>query len=46
MFPTSRDKNDDELKSFTESYLMYKKEYVKHLLFNPEEENLSKHIFS
>ena len=44
MFPTSKDKKEDELKSFTESYHMYKKKYVKHLLFNPEEEDLSKHI--
>ena len=29
------------MKSFTESYHKYKREYLKHLSFNPEEENLS-----
>ena len=31
-----------EVKSFTKAYHKYKKEYVKHLSFNPKEENLSK----
>ena len=42
MFPTSAKEEEDEVKSFTESYHKYKREYVKHLNFNPEEENLSK----
>ena len=32
----------DEVKSLTESYHKYKREYVKHLSFNPANENLSK----
>ena len=31
---------EDEMKSFTKSYHKYKREYVKHLGFNPKEENL------
>ena len=42
MFPTSADENGDKVQSLTESYQKYKREYVKHLCFNPEEENLSK----
>ena len=42
MFPTLADVKVDEVKSFTESYHKYKREYVKHLSFNPEDENLSK----
>ena len=42
MFPTSAKEEEDGVKSFTESYHKYKREYVKHLSFNPEEENLSK----
>ena len=34
----------DGVKSFTESYHKYKREYLKHLSFNPKEENLSKCI--
>ena len=44
MFPMSDDEENGML-SFTESYHKYKREYVKHLSFNPEEENLSKCIF-
>ena len=36
------DENIDEMKSLTESYHKYKREYVKHLSFNPNNENLSK----
>ena len=43
MFPTSSDEEIDEVKSFTESYHKYKRDYVRHLGFNPEEENLSRH---
>ena len=42
MFPTSADEKGDDVKSLTESYHKYKEEYVKHIGFNPEEENLSK----
>ena len=42
MFPNSADKKVDRVKSFTESYHKYKRNYVKHLGFNPKEENLSK----
>ena len=45
MFPTLADEKVDEVKSFTESYHKYKREFVKHLGFNPEEENLSMRIF-
>ena len=42
LFPTLPDEKVDGVKSLTESYHKYKKKYVKHLSFNPEEENLSK----
>ena len=42
MFPTSTEDEENGVKAFTESYHKYKREYVKHLSFNPEEENLSK----
>ena len=42
MFSNSAEEKEDGVKSFTESYHKYKREYVKHLSFNPEEENLSK----
>ena len=45
MFLTSTKEELDGVKSFTESYLKYKREYVKHLNFNPKEGNLSKCIF-
>ena len=44
LFLTSTDEEEDVVKSFTESYHKYKREYVKHLSFNPEKENLSKCI--
>ena len=44
MFPISADEKVNEVKSFTESYHKYKREYVKHLSFNPEQENLSMSI--
>ena len=40
MFPA--DEEEDGVKSFTKSYHKYKRQYVKHLSFNPKEENLSK----
>ena len=44
MFPNSADEKEDEVQSLTEKYHKYKKGYVKHLGFNPEEENLSRCI--
>ena len=44
IFPTSADERVDVVKSLTEKYQKYKREYVKHLVFNPDEENLSKNI--
>ena len=47
MFPTSASEEEvDGVKSFTESYHNYKRDYVKHLGFNPEEENLSRCNFN
>ena len=42
MFPTSAHERDAHVKMMTERYLNYKMEYVKHLAFNPEEQNFSK----
>ena len=42
MFPTSAEEEIDEVKSVTEIYHKYKREYAKHLSFNPVSENLSK----
>ena len=42
MFPTSADDEVDDAKSLTESYHKYKREYVKHLGFNPDNKNLCK----
>ena len=42
MFPASTDGKADEVKSASESYHKYKRKYVKHLCFNPDNENLSK----
>ena len=45
MFPSSAsEEEEDELKSFTENYHKYKREFVKLIGFNPEEEHLSKWI--
>ena len=46
MFPTPTKEEEDGAKSFMESYHKYKREYVKHLSFNPKEENLSKCILA
>ena len=46
MFPTSTEEEVDEMKPLTDSYHKYKREYLKHLGFNPEEENLSKCTFN
>ena len=42
MFPISAEKSIDRVKSLTESYHKYKREYVQHLGFNPDNKNLSK----
>ena len=42
MFPTSADDEVDDVKSLTDSYHKYKNRYVKHLGFNPANENLCK----
>ena len=45
MFPSSSaNKKADEVKALTEAYHNYKREYVKHLSFTPEGENLSELI--
>ena len=46
MFPASTDRKADEVKSASESYHKYKRKYVKHLCFNPDNENLSKCFLS
>ena len=45
MFAISADKKEDDLKSFKESYLRYKRKYVKHIGFNPDNDNLSNLTF-
>ena len=42
MFPTSAAEKVDEVKSLAEIYHKYKRGYVKHLTFNPDNKNLSK----
>ena len=42
MLTSAVDGKIDKVKSLTESYHKYKREYVKHLGFNPDNENLSK----
>ena len=41
MLTSAVDGKIDKVKSLTESYHKYKREYVKHLSFNPNNENLS-----
>ena len=43
LFSTSADEKDDEINSLTESYRKYKRNYVKHLQFNLNNENLSEY---
>ena len=40
MFPTYADKKVEKVQLLTESYLKYKREYVKHICFNPYADNL------
>ena len=42
MFPISAEEKINRVKSLTESYHKYKREYVQHLGFNPDNKNLSK----
>ena len=42
MFPNLADQNKDIVKSITAKYHKYKRDYVKHMSFNPDDENLSK----
>ena len=42
MLPVSTEEEGDDVKSMTEEYHRYKREYVKHLNFDPDNENLSK----
>ena len=42
MLPVSEDEKGDEVTSSIEEYHEYKRKYVKHLFFNPDEEELSK----
>ena len=42
MFPASSDEKVDGMKSFSESYHKYKRNYVKNLFFNPDNNNLSR----
>ena len=46
LFPTSAKTNEDQVKTLTEKYHKYKKEYVQHLSFNPEEESIGMYIIS
>ena len=42
MFPkSSSDEKKGEMSMFTKAYHNYKRKYVRHLTFNPEEQNLS-----
>ena len=47
MFSTSSaDEKEDEIMSLTEGYHKFKREYVKHLAFNPDNKQLSKvHVY-
>ena len=44
MFPISAHEKNKEAKKATARYLEYKRNYVKHINFNPYEANLSKYI--
>ena len=41
MLPVSIEEGADDVRSMTEEYHRYKREYVKHLNFNPGNKNLS-----
>ena len=40
IFPSSTFEKEDQVKKLTEAYYKYKSKYVKHLFFNPHNENL------
>ena len=40
IFPSTTFEREDQVKSLTEAYHKYKSKYVKHLFFNPDNENL------
>ena len=42
MFPTSAVEKMDEVTPLAEKYYNFKREYVKHLTFNPDNKSLSK----
>ena len=42
MLPVSPDERGDDVRSMADEYHKYKREYVKHLFFNPDSDNLSK----
>ena len=43
---SSADEKEDEVMSLTEGYHKFKREYVKHLAFNPDNKQLSKvHVY-
>ena len=44
LFPNSVDEKADDVLLLTKAYHNFKRKYVKHLSFNPKEENLSKVI--
>ena len=47
MISTSSDEKEDELKLLNEEYRQYKKDYMKHLQYDPETPDLSKiYVFS
>ena len=40
IFPSSTFERDEQVKALTEAYHKYKRNYVKHLFFNPDNKNL------
>ena len=44
LFSTPMEEDDKFLRLLTERYMNYKVNYVKHLLFNPDTQNMSKLI--
>ena len=44
MFPTSPQEQDEKVKSAIAKYIRYKMEYVKHIKFNPYEDDVGKFI--
>ena len=46
IFPSSTFEGDEQVKALTEAYYKYKNKYVKHLFFNPDNENLCEYFFT